>query len=447
MRRRSTAGGGQPVQVASANPNFAPGGATAYAPGGPSQSVVTDWDSAYSGTPQTSGDAIANATTGGASDAAVTAAAAGDPKAAAMATYVNASPSGSQDRIAKLAKLAALPGLGEGQQKVVNLLMQRELDSGKLPDAVKQYLFAKTPQGGGFQGTFADFQKKSQDRGDTIESAITARAKLAPQYGLQPGTPAYQQFVLGGKVPEPDAGPSPEMKATEQKMFATAQEKTRVLQSQITDLNHALELNNQAYSGNYQPGLAAGIARNAPFGLGSLVVDPNRVAATTEFNNLVGGATLSQGKELFGSRITNYDEKLLQDLKARPDMTPQERSVIINNMIAHRQQIFAETQQDVSDMRAGTRFQKGPAAVAPAPVAPAPQSAPQAAPSGPLLPPSIRRGQPPFVASAPQQQPGSGAPAPQSSGAPIRVNTPQEAASLPSGTTFITPDGQTRVRH
>ena len=37
-------------------------------------------------------------------------------KAVATATYLTARPSGSSERLARLAKLAALPGLGEGHR-------------------------------------------------------------------------------------------------------------------------------------------------------------------------------------------------------------------------------------------------------------------------------------------------------------------------------------------
>ena len=36
--------------------------------------------------------------------------------------------------------------------------------------------------------------------------------------------------------------------------------------------------------------------------------------------------------------------------------------------------------------------------------------------------------------------------APRDSNSPVQVTTPQEAAALPAGTVFITPDGQTRVK-
>lgn len=42
---------------------------------------------------------------------------------------------------------------------------------------------------------------------------------------------------------------------------------------------------------------------------------------------------------------------------------------------------------------------------------------------------------------------GGGLPAPPSPGGPVRVSSPDEAMKLPSGTRFITPDGQVRVKH
>lgn len=243
---------------------------------------------------------------------------------------------------------------------------------------------------------------------DTTAAAVEKDAALrkgreerATTRGWDMTDPNVQAFIETGKLP---AAPAT-MKAGEQKAYLAAKDKATFLDQSIADLQKALSLNDQAYSGNYEPGAAAWMARNVPFnGLG--LVDPDRVTATTQFNNLVGGATLSQGKELFGARVTNYDEKLLQDLKARPDMLPQERAAIINEMIAHRQRVLAETRADVAAMKSGTMFRKG-----------ADQTAPDAAGS-----------------------------APAASTAPVRVNSAAERDKLAPGTQYVAPDGSLRVR-
>jgi hypothetical protein len=48
-------------------------------------------------------------------------------------------------------------------------------------------------------------------------------------------------------------------------------------------------------------------------------------------------------------------------------------------------------------------------------------------------------------APAPAQPAAPAAPA-ATGGAPVRVNTPEEAMALPSGTQFVTPDGRVKVR-
>jgi hypothetical protein len=56
--------------------------------------------------------------------------------------------------------------------------------------------------------------------------------------------------------------------------------------------------------------------------------------------------------------------------------------------------------------------------------------------------PSLDTGKLPNAPQAAPEAAASRAP----SNAPVRVNTPDEALALPSGTVFMTPDGRTKVR-
>lgn len=179
------------------------------------------------------------------------------------------------------------------------------------------------------------------------------RAKVLQDQGIDPNSAQGREYILTGRTDV-----STQMKATEQKMFATAQDKVLTLQQSIADLEKAKQLNPQAYSGNYQPGAAAFIHRNIPGG--DMLVDPNRVTATTQFENLVTGANAALGKEMFGARVTNYDEQILQRLRANPKMGADERAALLDQMIAHRKETLNQVQGEVSQMKAGTRFQRDP---------------------------------------------------------------------------------------
>jgi lysozyme family protein len=193
------------------------------------------------------------------------------------------------------------------------------------------------------------------ERVPSVEAQAQQRANVLQQQGIDPNSPQGREYILTGKTDV-----ATQMKATEQKTFDTENSKVLTLQQSIADLQKAKELNTEAYSGSYQPGAAAFIHRNVPWGLGDNIVDPNRVAATTQMENLVIGANASLGKDLFGARVTNYDEQLLQKLRASPNMAPDERAVIIDQMINHRLETLQQSQNKIAEMKAGTRYQRQP---------------------------------------------------------------------------------------
>ena len=104
-----------------------------------------------------------------------------------------------------------------------------------------------------------------------------------------------------------------------------------------------------------------------PFGLGNHIpgVDPEAVAATTNFDNLVNSAAMSAGKDMFGARVTNYDEKLIQGLRANPNQSAKEREYILDNMIEHRKNVLTQTAQEMQQMQSGTRFLRTPPGYSP----------------------------------------------------------------------------------
>lgn len=67
-------------------------------------------------------------------------------------------------RIQTLLQAVANPRLPAAQKDVAKILLQRELDNSKLPDPVKQYLFAK---GQGYDGSFVDYQTQIRKAGAT----------------------------------------------------------------------------------------------------------------------------------------------------------------------------------------------------------------------------------------------------------------------------------------
>lgn len=71
---------------------------------------------------------------------------------------------GLSQRAIQLVKLSAMPGLSAGQKDAVGKLLSAELDQSKLPDQVKQYVYARAQ---GYQGSLLDFKKEVASAGKT----------------------------------------------------------------------------------------------------------------------------------------------------------------------------------------------------------------------------------------------------------------------------------------
>lgn len=185
---------GQPTQVASADPSFMPTAAPA-----PTQAVAPASDGG-----DDAADAPAPSQSQPQAKARVSAAApahleqAGLPPQAAAA--VGATAPASQQRIALLMRISAMPGLSEAQSSVVGKLLSNEIDQTKLPDTAKQYLFARSAAGGGFDGSYADFVGKSKDEGAKIQAQLKAREDWLVAHGMDPKEAGNQAWIMGGKT-------------------------------------------------------------------------------------------------------------------------------------------------------------------------------------------------------------------------------------------------------
>lgn len=187
-------------------------------------------------------------------------------------------------------------------------------------------------------------------------------------------------------------------------------------------------------------------------------LDKETAANTSEFNNLVMGSYMGAAKDLFGARVTNYEEQLLQKLSPQSGLTPEARKAILRQAIKTKQHLLRKENERRNSMKTGDYFAKGqppespdetyggllpsnesadttgaipatPASTGGASIAPGPTAAaPTAQPTA-------------FGISGPNM-PGSSAGQPSASQERVLVNSPEEARKLPPGTLFVTPDGR-----
>lgn len=188
-------------------------------------------------------------------------------------------------------------------------------------------------------------------------SEVDTRRRIAEENGLKQGDPAYQSYILTGKMPREDASP---LTATDKKAILEADEMVLSNQNAIDQLSSTIAgdpgktLNDRAGYGA-TAGWQSWAARNDPTGLFS----DDKGEATTEFNNIVLGQALSSLKATFGAAPTEGERAILIDLQASVDKTPAERKKIIDRGIALANKRLEFNRQRADELRGQTFYKPG----------------------------------------------------------------------------------------
>ncbi|MCJ2063239.1 transglycosylase SLT domain-containing protein [Methylobacterium sp. J-088] len=122
----------------------------------------------------------------------------------AQASTMAQSPLGQ--RIPMLMRAVANPNLSEGPRQIAQTMLKAALDETAMPAAVKEWRYA---QASGFTQARnpAEYAAEVAQQGKSaaLDGETSARAAAAQRFGLQPGTPDFQNYVLSYK-PEKDKG-------------------------------------------------------------------------------------------------------------------------------------------------------------------------------------------------------------------------------------------------
>lgn len=215
------------------------------------------------------------------------------------------------------------------------------------------------------------------------------RAAAAQQYGLDPNSEEGRNFILSGDLPgmardpnkpasiaefeygqqHPDyaewaktKGRDAQLTATDKKAILEADEMVMNNQNTIDMLDSVLtepggpgsSLNDRAGSGATAR-TQSWLARNDPTGF----FDDQKGQATTELENVVLGQALANLKAIFGAAPTEGERKILVDLQASVDKTPQERRLIIERAktLASRRMEF--NQERANALRSNEFYKPG----------------------------------------------------------------------------------------
>lgn len=260
--------------------------------------------------------------------------------------------------------------------------------------------------------------QRSQIAGQGLQHQLTAaqlqqvkqqtpewRMENAEKFGVQKGTPAWQQFVVSGQIPAqgmkfqvvPEggsvlaedpvkgtativhAGP-PKVDATTKKAIDESDDFVAQTHTAIGALNEALRLNQQAYSGLGASGRASAANNFVPW-------DTPNAAATTNLENVVTNQALQSLRATFGGNPTEGERTILLEVAGSVNQPASVRADIYNRAMVMAQQRLQINQQKAAALRSGSYYQTGgqPPAVD-RPVSLAPQGGPQRpqAPAGGL---------------------------------------------------------------
>jgi hypothetical protein len=199
-----------------------------------------------------------------------------------------------------------------------------------------------------------------------ILNQIQERQMGAEAMGLNPDDPAYQSYILTGKMPREDQAP---LTATDKKAILDADDAVLANTAVIDQLNSVItpdasgkSLNDRAGEGAFA-GLQSFAARNDPVdwisGGNVKMFDDTTGQATTELQNIVLGQALSSLKSIFGAAPTEGERKILIDLQASIDKTPAERKPIIERAIRMAKARLKFNEERAASLRGGSYYKSG----------------------------------------------------------------------------------------
>lgn len=264
-------------------------------------------------------------------------------KAEALEYRATAVAEKSKGDLSKIYRLLADPNLPANAREVGQMMLRETLEQRKMPDAVKEFMYAKGMGWTTAKNPAEYAAEKEKAKKSTAEDETAGRERAAARAGLKPGDPGYQGFILTGKMPREDMGP---LTATDKKAILEADEMVLTNRTAIDNLRQAKELSVKAYEGP-----TAGM-RGAV--MGNLGNEAGK--ATMEYNNLVTANALGQLKAIFGSAPTEGERKILLDIQGSANLPHDVRVKILDRGIAMAERRLAFNEQRAAELRGGDYY-------------------------------------------------------------------------------------------
>ncbi len=201
------------------------------------------------------------------------------------------------------------------------------------------YTFAKPVAGQSFQIT--------QDPNSIASNAITLRGQNMTDARARERLEMDRAQLVDGVKPVKQ-GP---MSVTLQKELLESDDVKQSSKAIVDMLGQAKAINKDAYSGYFAKGRAQ-LASNLPGNYSG-------ANATIDLDNMMTGQALESLKAVFGGMPTEGERKILLDMQASSEKTPQQREAIMDRAIAAAQRRGAFAENKAKSIRTGTYLTEG----------------------------------------------------------------------------------------
>jgi hypothetical protein len=174
--------------------------------------------------------------------------------------------------------------------------------------------------------------------------------------GLSKGSPAYQSYVLTGKMPREDAQP---LSATDKKAIFEAEDENIIVNNTISTLKQAKELNPNTFTG-YTAGARGKIGTSLPGA--SYVIDEKAAKATREFGQIMSMEAIKNMAETLKGATTDRELERFVEILADPSTPPDIRGRTIDRMLTLAERKKQLNDERISNLSGGTYFKSRQAA-------------------------------------------------------------------------------------
>lgn len=181
-----------------------------------------------------------------------------------------------------------------------------------------------------------------------IEEEAEAREKTARGLGLKPEDPAFKSYVLTGRMPREDQAP---LSATDKKAILEADEMVVANEGAIKALRDAKDLSSGAYD-SFLAAQRSWLTSNFGNDAGQ---------KTQELKNVIESNALGQLKAIFGAAPTEGERKVLLEIQGSVNMPARVREAIWDRAMQAAEKHLEFNRQRATELRGGTFYKSKPA--------------------------------------------------------------------------------------